>query len=94
MPAPRQIPPHLIERVWDIYQTHTVGNGVEPDKLQFISGVGGVMGLLLGTVDVGIPEGTLTRDVMAQLMEELGQYRAEIAHLEEQARQRTERRNR
>lgn len=90
MPA---IPPHLIERAYDLYQTHSAGNGVEPDKLQFLCGVGALFGLLTGSIDVGIPEGTLSFDVLAQVSHELDKYRAEIAALEDEARRRTERRN-
>lgn len=89
----KMIPPHLIERTWDIYQQHSNGNGVEPDKLQFLSGFAACMGVLVGTLDIGIPNGTQTRVVMHQLMLEIDKYRAEITALEEVARKRTERRN-
>lgn len=87
------IPPHLIKKAWELYRFHSEGNGVEPDELQFVSGFSACMGVLVGTLDIGIPEGTLTIDVMTQLMAEVDKYRAEIAVLEEQARQRTARRN-
>lgn len=87
------LPNHLIERGWEQYEFHTSGNGVEPDKLQFLSGVATAIGILAGSLDVGIPEGTHTIEVMAKMIEELSQYRSEIANLENEARRRTERRN-
>jgi hypothetical protein len=57
-----------------------------PDKLYFLGGFNAAIGVLVGTLPVGIPEGTHTVDVMAQLLEELGQYQKELLALEEQAR--------
>jgi len=57
-----------------------------PDKLYFLGGFNAAIGVLIGTLPVGIPEGTYTTDVMAQLLEELGQYQAELLALEEAAR--------
>ncbi len=87
------IPAHLIKKSWEMYRFHSEGNGVEPDELQFVSGFAACMGVLTGSMDIGIPEGTLTIEVMAQLMDEVDKYRSEIAALEELARQRTNRRN-
>jgi hypothetical protein len=83
------IPRHLIERCWDVYSTFMVDTGSPPpDKLYWLGGFSACMGLLVGTIQVGIPEGTQTRDVMVQLIEELEQYRAELKTLEEAARKR------
>lgn len=87
------IPPHLIKKSWEMYRFHSEGNGVEPDELQFVSGFAAAVGVLTGTLDLGIQEGTHTSDVMAQLIGEIDKYRAEIAALEEVARARTNRRN-
>ncbi len=81
------IPRHLIERSWEIYQHFMVDTGAPPpDKLYFLGGFNAAIGVLIGTLPVGIPEGTYTTDVMAQLLEELGQYQAELLALEEAAR--------
>lgn len=89
----REIPAHLIKKAFEMYRFHTEGNGIEPDELQFVSGAAAMVGLLVGTLDVGIPEGTQSFDVLAQLVREVDKYRAEIAALEEQAKQRSNRRN-
>ena len=83
------IPRHLIERAWEIYRHFMADTKAPPpDKLYWLGGFTAALGVLVGTIPVGIPEGTLTQDVMAQLLEELGQYRAELAALEEAARKR------
>ena len=83
-----EIPKHLIEQAWEMYLHHTRGNGLEPDKLNFLCGVASLHGILMGTLPVGIPEGTQTFDVMVAIQTELSKYRAEIAALEEQAKKR------
>ncbi len=81
------IPRHLIERSWEIYQHFMVHTGAPPpDKLYYLGGFAAAVAMLVGTLPVGIPEGTYTTDVMAQLIEELAQYRAELLTLEEAAR--------
>lgn len=81
------IPRHLVERSWEIYQHFMADTGAPPpDKLYFLGGFSAAIGVLVGTIPVGIPEGTYTTDVMGQLIEELGQYRAELFALEEAAR--------
>ena len=87
------IPNHLIERSYDIYASHTAGNDVEPDKLQYLSGFAAAIGVLTGSLQVGIPEGTPSVEVMAALLKELDKYRSEIRALEDEARRRTVRRN-
>lgn len=83
------IPRHLIERAWDVYMTFMTDSGAPPpDKLYWLGGFNAAVGVLMGSLPVGIPEGTYTTDVMTQLIEELGQYRAELLTLEEAARKR------
>lgn len=86
----RDIPPHLLEQAWEIYSEFTYKrNKCIPgpaDKMHFLGGVGAVIGLLIGTLDVGIPEGTPTSHVMAQLINvEIPRYQHEIAALVEAA---------
>lgn len=90
------IPKNLIERAWEIYRHHTEGNGVQCgqiEKFHWLCGVTGCMGMLNGTLPVGIREGTLTFDVMVALQAEMDKYRAEISTIEELARIETEKRN-
>lgn len=90
MKKPGPIPPHLIEQSWEQYCALSAGNGAPPpDKLSYLCGFAGAIGVLVGTVDCGIPQGTYMGDVIAQLLNvELPKYRAEIAHLEAEARRR------
>jgi hypothetical protein len=55
------IPPHLIKRCWKLSRFHSEGNGIEPDELHFISGFAAAIDLLVGSLDVGIPEGQTAR---------------------------------
>jgi hypothetical protein len=87
------IPSHLIEKSWEVYRSHSEGNGVEPDKLHYLCGFAAAIGVLIGSLDLGIPPGTLTHDVMAKLLHEISQYHAEIGNLEDLARRRSDRRN-
>lgn len=81
------IPRHLIERAWEVYRSFMIDTKAPPpDKLYWLGGFSSAIAVLVGTLPIGIPDGTYTTDVMAQLLEELGQYRAELAALEEAAR--------
>lgn len=82
------IPRHLLKTAYLMYQDHMKKSGIDVDELMFISGAAAVVGIVVGTLDMGIREGTPTRDVISQLIEETDQYRAELLHLENQARER------
>lgn len=92
MSKPRAIPPHLIERSWEIYldfmRRGDVEAGLDPNqKLYYLGGFAAAIGVLVGTLPVGIPEGTATRDVIAQIVnDEIPRYQAEIVALSEAAR--------
>ena len=79
-----EIPRHLIERAWDVYMTFMTDTGAPPpNKLYWLGGFNAAVGLLVGTIQIGIPEGTPTRDVMIQLIEEIGTYSEQIEILED-----------
>jgi|SRR6266404_5976630 len=83
----RSIPRHLIERSWEIYLEHMLSGdpnaGQDPNqKLYYLGGFAAAIGVLVGTLPVGIPEGTLTRDVLSQIINnEIPRYQAEIEQL-------------
>jgi len=70
-----------------------VGSNIEPSKLDYISGFGAAVGVLAGTMEVGIPPGANPTLLLMQLIEELSKFRTELAAYEQQARDRTERMN-
>lgn len=86
----RAIPPHLIERAWEVYLAHMTDTGAPPpDKLYWLGGFAAAIGVLIGSLEIGIPGGTPTNEVVNQIVNvELPKYQAELAHLEEQARKR------
>ena len=85
------IPPHLIEQSWEIYldfmRRANPQAGLDPNqKLYYLGGFAAAIGVLVGTLDVGIPAGTATRDVISQIVnDEVPRYQAEIEHLTEAA---------
>jgi hypothetical protein len=87
------IPRRLIETVWNIYTSAMEGSGIETSKLDFICGVNACLGIMTGTMELGIPEHTDPTRLLVQLLEEVQTYRPELERLEEIARQRTHRRN-
>lgn len=78
-----QIPPHLIERAWEVYSdfTYTM-NGCpigKTDKLHWISGFSTALAVITGGMDLGIPEGTPSTDVMKQLIfKELPEFKDQL----------------
>ena len=80
-----QMPKHLIEQAWEQYRFHMLSTGApEPSKMHFLGGVAAALGVIVGTIDCGIPEGTPSRDVIAQLInDELPRYQREINDLVE-----------
>jgi hypothetical protein len=88
----RAIPPHLIERSWEIYldfmKRDNPEAGLEANqKLYYLGGFAACIGVLVGTLPVGIPEGTRTQEVIAQIVnDEIPKYQSEIVALSEAAR--------
>lgn len=88
----RAIPPHLIERSWEIYIDFMKRDNPEAgldanQKLYFLGGWAAAIGVLVGTLPVGIPEGTRTESVIAQIVNtEIPRYQSEIIGLSEAAR--------
>lgn len=67
-----QIPPDLINRAWEVYADFTYRQNGCPvgttDKLHWISGFSTALAIITGGMDVGIPEGTPSVDVISQLI--------------------------
>lgn len=89
----RALPNHMIEQAWEVYSDFThKQNGApqgETDKLHFLGGFAACIGVLVGTLDVGIEGGTPTQDVMSKLVnEEIPRYQSEIIALTEAAKRR------
>jgi hypothetical protein len=90
------MPRNMIEQAWEIYRHHTEGNGVQCtdiEKFHWLCGFAGCLGVLNGTLPVGIREGTLTFEVAQALQNELELYRAKISELEVRAKIETDKRN-
>jgi len=91
MKKSQAIPPHLIEQSWEIYldfmRRANPQAGLDPNqKLYYLGGFAAAIGVLVGTLDVSIPAGTATRDVISQIVnDEIPKYQAEIEHLTEAA---------
>lgn len=67
-----QIPPHIIERAWEVYADFTYKmNGCpigKTDKLHWVSGFSTAIAVITGGMDVGIPEGTPSVEVIERLI--------------------------
>jgi len=91
MKKSQAIPPHLIEQSWEIYldfmRRANPQAGLDPNqKLYYLGGFAAAIGVLVGTLDVAIPAGTATLDVISQIVnDEIPKYQAEIEHLTEAA---------
>lgn len=78
-----EIPPHLIERAWEVYSEFTYKTNGCPvgrnDKLHWISGFSTALAVITGGMDLGIPEGTPSVEVMRQLIfKELPEFKDQL----------------
>jgi hypothetical protein len=80
---PGHIPPHIIERAWEVYSDFTYRTNGCPvgktDKLHWISGFSTALAVITGGMDVGIPAGTPSVDVIRQLIyKELPEFKDQL----------------
>lgn len=71
---------HLIAQAWEQFESGLRGAGapqavIESSKSPFVGGFCSAIGVLVGSVNVGIPNGTPTRDVVSHLLGEMEQLR-------------------
>jgi hypothetical protein len=91
------IPRDVVERAWSIYlgfmSRADPTAGTDPNqKMYWLGGFSAALGVLVGTLDVGISPGTLTKEVIDYLiMKDIPEHREEIARLEIAAKARRER---
>lgn len=83
------IPKDLIETAWRRYEFEMTGSNIDPSKLDFFLGFGSAVGMILGTMDFGIPPNTPPGEIMAQLMLEFFNHAPELKKMELEARDRT-----
>jgi hypothetical protein len=86
------IPPDLVDRMWQVYSEFTyIQNGCpvgSTDKLHWLAGISTAFAAITGAMDLGIPEGTPSIEVMAQIInKELPAYKDEIDRLVNNARE-------
>lgn len=78
-----RIPPDIINRAWEVYSDFTYRHNGCPvgktDKLHWISGFSTALAVITGGMDVGIPEGTPSVDVIRQLIfKELEEFKGQL----------------
>jgi hypothetical protein len=66
----------LIDKGFEHYKMYLSGSGIDAEagKFFFLGGINTALGLLTGSLNVGIREGTPSRDVVAALIAELENY--------------------
>ena len=74
---------HMLEQAWELYSHHCLKDDIEPNEMHWLAGCASVIGILGGTIPVGIPPDTKTYAVFEALVEELRRYQAEIEVLTE-----------
>lgn len=86
------IPHDLVNRMWEVYSDFTYRQNGCPvgstDKLHWLAGISTAIAAVTGAMDLGIPEGTPSIDVINQIMfEELPRYKDEIDRLVAQSKE-------
>lgn len=65
---------YITEQGWEIYLHQMTEGGVPTDKLSFMGGIGVAIGILKGTLDVGLPEHVRSSQVLQQMVDELSHF--------------------
>jgi hypothetical protein len=78
-----EIPHDIINRAWEVYADFTYRQNGCPigvtDKLHWISGFSTALAVITGGMDVGIPQGTPSVDVIRQLIyKELPEFKGQL----------------
>lgn len=72
------MPENLVDRSLEVFEAHQRKRGVQTDDVSFVGGFLSCYGILVGRVDVGLPEDTPILKIFELLQRNLDDYRARV----------------
>lgn len=77
---------NLIDRAWQVYESHQRARGVPTDEVSFVGGFMSCFGVLTGRVDVGMPEDATVMKLFELIQRNLDDYRQQVISAQDNER--------